>query len=346
MEVRQHRLKNYWDVIYDPQINLSQFAEIDLNDVNRNIGHRYRLFDFSKLNDSNSISCKLDKHNFLECDFFGESKGNKINFSNCKFEKVYFGYGLFKNVKFQKCDFIKCSFNMAKFIDCQFIDCRFDDISFSGNETIFQNTLINSKRIVSAAFLNVDEDVLKQYATTVDYQKKRFENTKAKFAKNLLVSVSSTTDDDLYYNAVKTYLISRSKAKIEKFQYGAKEADKGRIRKISYQVRAITSITELLILRVSGLINDWGNSILRALIIGVAMIFIFAIGYYFLMDTSVVGAIIKSIDITLLAGYTKHVTKLTPVHQQIVMLFNMILGLWWYAIMIPTLINRICVSRQ
>lgn len=38
-------------------------------------------------------------------------------------------------------------------------------------------------------------------------------------AKMVLNSLSATADDDLYYNSVKTYLISKANAKIYKHKY-------------------------------------------------------------------------------------------------------------------------------
>ncbi|MGQ6656962.1 pentapeptide repeat-containing protein, partial [Serratia sp. IR-2025] len=173
----------------------------------------------------------------------------------------------------------------------------------------------------------------------------RLEGTKAKMAKMVLNSLSATADDDLYYNSVKTYLISKANAKIYKHKYDL-DNEVGFFKKNGSRLKVLTTRLELFVLRVSGAVNNWGNGLFRAIMVGFSLIFLFSIYYFSFFGASVVGSLIKSIDITFLAGYTKHVTKETATFQQCVMLLNMCLGLWWYAIVIPTLINRICSVRQ
>ncbi|ATM93976.1 Uncharacterised protein [Yersinia frederiksenii] len=342
MTARQHRISNYWDVIYDPLIELSDFVCMSFDDLKHNTGPCLGLFDLATVVDNIKI---VKDTNFKECDFYGELNVTKLNFKKCTFKKVSFGYSFFKNTKFQNCIFEKCSLAMAKFENCQFNDCEFTDTSFSGNETIFENTQINSEVLIKSGYTNLDESVLKEKGTTAEYQTSRFETTKAKMARMVLNSLSSTADDDLYYNSVKIYLISRTRARIYKYKYNAGNED-GLFKKIYSRFKMVATKFELLILCVSGFVNNWGNGLFRALMVGLLLILAFCIYYYSYFGTTVLGSLIKSIDITFLAGYTKHVTKETATSQQCVMLLNMCLGLWWYAIIIPTLINRICSTRQ
>lgn len=343
MEPRHHRHNNYWDAIYDPLIDLSNFKKIDYDELKNNTGPQYMLFDISQI--GNTI-VDIEDITFKQCDIYGENNGLRINFKNCTFIKVFFGYSIFNNVKFQNCTFNHSSFSMAQFNNCQFINCNFQNVSFAGNETIFKNTIIHAEDIIKSGYTNLDENVLSQKATSVEYQRSRFEKTKAKFAKMLVSSLANTTDDDLYYNAIKTYLICRSKARIEDFKLEARTHSKTILRSLLFSIKAKVAVVELGIIRASGFINNWGNGLFRAMSFGLLLILSFTLYYYMIYGTSFVGGLIKSIDITFLAGYTKHVTTKTPTLQQIIMLLNMSLGLWWYAIMIPTLINRICNIRQ
>lgn len=59
----------------------------------------------------------------------------------------------------------------------------------------------------------------------------------------------------------------------------------------------------------------------------------------------IVSSLIKSFDITFLAGYTKHVTSNDSLFKQCIVLSNMLCGLFWYAVAIPSLINKISVTR-
>lgn len=343
MEPRQHRHFNYWDAIYDPLVDLSRFKQIELSDFTNNTGPQYGLFDLEKLNKEIT---NINNINFKCCDIFGSSHGARINFKECSFIKVFFGYAIFSNVKFQSCLFENSSFSMAQFDNCQFINCTFKNISFAGNETVFRNTIINSHDLIQSGYTNLDENVLAQNSTSKEYQKSRFEKTKAKVSKMLVSSLASTTDDDLYYNALKTYLICRSNARIEDFRLESKSSSNGTLQSYFCGFKAKVAIIELGIIKASGFINNWGNGLFRAICFGLFFIIAFGLYYHWVYGASLVGGFIKSIDITFLAGYTKHVTKETPTFQQIIMLFNMCIGLWWYAIMIPTLINRICNIRQ
>ncbi|WP_447888295.1 anti-phage Hailong system effector protein HalA [Serratia fonticola] len=342
MTARRHRISNYWDVIYNPLIELNDFVNISFDDLKHNTGPSLGLFDLSTINEKIKT---FESINFNECDIYGELSAIKLNFKECRFKKVYFGYSVFKNTKFQNCTFEKCSLAMTKFENCQFIDCKFTDISFSGNETIFENTQINSEMLIKAGYTNLDESVLKEKGVTAEYQSSRFETTKAKMARMILNSLSSTADDDLYYNSVKTYLISRTRARIYKYKYAA-GSENGFFKRLKSRVKMVATKFELLILCVSGTVNNWGNGLFRAVMVGLLLILAFCLYYHNYFGTTAIGSLIKSIDITFLAGYTKHVTKETATPQQCVMLLNMCLGLWWYAIIIPTLINRICSTRQ
>ncbi|MEH3675301.1 hypothetical protein POW18_23435, partial [Enterobacter roggenkampii] len=63
-------------------------------------------------------------------------------------------------------------------------------------------------------------------------------------------------------------------------------------------------------------------------------------GYYYIMSS-----IIKSFDITFLAGYTKHISNTDGLFKQFTILSNMLMGLFWYAVAIPSLINKISINR-
>lgn len=298
------------------------------------------------LNTIPNLIFNVEKVNFSECDFIGETTVTRLTFKAFFFEKVYFGYTRFSNTKFQNCTFSHSSFSMAYFENCQFIDCKFIDISFSGNETLFINSQVDSDRMIKAGYTNLDKAVLESKGTTPEYQISRFEKTKAKFSKMLLNSLSNNTDDDLYYTAVKTHLLSRARSRIAKYEYDRNHLSPTKWKKITSYFKVKAAKIELYILIISGFINNWGNGLLRSIMFGIGIILLFSAYYWLEFGTSIIGAFIKSIDITLLAGYTKHVTKDTPTLAQCIMLSNMIFGLWWYAIVIPTLINRICTIRQ
>ena len=75
---------------------------------------------------------------------------------------------------------------------------------------------------------------------------------------------------------------------------------------------------------------------------GVALVGVFW-AIYFLADVApgFVQAGVAALEITLLIGYTKYTALDTPLWSQLLFVLNMILGLWWYAIFVPTVVNRV-----
>jgi hypothetical protein len=97
---------------------------------------------------------------------------------------------------------------------------------------------------------------------------------------------------------------------------------------------------ELLLLNMSGFVNCWGKSIARPAIIGAALTLVFGFLYGYMLDDWQKG-MIKGFDITFLVGYTKYAEATTSIPLQLLHCTNVFFGLWWYAVLVPTLINRI-----
>jgi hypothetical protein len=103
---------------------------------------------------------------------------------------------------------------------------------------------------------------------------------------------------------------------------------------------------EFFLLRISGWVNGWGASVARPAIVGVLIGSAFMILYrYTGVANSFKLAAMKAFDVTLLFGYTKHASTGTCFSEQVKYAANAFLGLWWYAIFVPTVINRISRVR-
>lgn len=90
-----------------------------------------------------------------------------------------------------------------------------------------------------------------------------------------------------------------------------------------------------------------GASIGLPAFVGLALIIGFAALYRALeIQPSFSRALMASFDITTLVGYTKHSATSSPSTTQIFYALNMVLSLWWYAIFVPTVINRISRVRS
>lgn len=338
----QKRKKSYWDSIFtghDLQLTPHGW------DFTNNKGPSQLLFTsagLSKYIEKKSLrrfNCKLISFN--ECDFNGEYisevSRQEISFGKCNFTKCDFGGSVWRGVKFSECKFERCSFTMAEFQDCIFYECDWIDITLSGTETKLPNTLIsNPNKFISAAYTNLDKNILLRNSTTPSYQKMRLEGTKAKFSRTLLKNAENHGDDDAYYGAVKTYLNQSLKSKIQRSMYEFVHG-KGFV---GHGLNFLAAWFELLLLNMSGFVNCWGKSIARPAIIGMTLTFAFGILYGYMLGDYQKG-LIKGFDITFLVGYTKYASAENPVHIQSLYGVNAFFGLWWYAVLVPTLINRI-----
>ena len=192
----------------------------------------------------------------------------------------------------------------------------------------------------------------------------RMSLSQVKLARNILNSVSIIGDDDIYYDATKTLFKLRLKERESKIKLSASkylaEAKKSKSCKtlLLYfykKMRSFLFPLEKGMLNSFGMINGWGSNLLRCMFFGGVIFSIFSIIYFFqsygsfsgdnLWFDTIFRSMIKSLDITFLAGYTKYSLASDSSENQFLLLSNMILGLFWYGVSLPTLINKISVAR-
>lgn len=343
--VLNRRRKSFWEPIYTRE-NLEPFESFLWN--TRNITGISRLTcradDLKEVRLSRPISV-VNNFRFSECDFLGSFDFGNFTFNDCSFELCDLGRSTWRNVKFKKCNFTRCSLTQSTFDSCQFIDCSWSKIGLSGNETNIKECLItNPGEFVLSAYTNLDKEVLENQKnpTNVCYQLMRLEQSKLKVARLLLTSLEHHGDDAGYYEAVKTYLNQSLTAKLAEVTHDIYEKK----RPIANRILKTFLKFERLILNASGSINAWGASIARPALVGCAIVVGFA-GYYnlFEIQKTVLDGLIASFDITTLVGYTKHASKDSSIFIQLSYMANVLIGLWWYAIFVPTVINRISRVR-
>lgn len=346
---RLKRFKSYWDPLFNPRF-IGLTNEFDWN-TSQKTGIKKSLCTSDKLKISME---KLDVRgwtvkgfSFIECDFYGTFVP-LLSFNSCKFLLCDMGSTTWRGVKFSNCDFTRCSFTMATFEQCIFHNCTWSEIGISGTETkLFDTIITNPESFISAGYTNLNEDELKQYGSaTPDYQILRLEESKVKLARAVLSNNERNAEDSAYYESIKIYLKQSILAKISK----AKSEKKQKKNIIKNSVSQTLGLIEKGVISLSWWINGWGGNISRAAICGVSLILIFSMLYTFNIFGLIPSitwklALIKSFDITLLIGYTKHATSAQTWQEQTFYGINALLGLWWYAIFVPTVINRICRVR-
>jgi len=336
------RRKNYWEPIYSD-------IDIELEDFDGNTksvtGIVKRLCFTEKFDSINIIT----NFEFNTCDFYGEFNNKKLSFTNCKFVLCDLGRTTWKNIKFNNCTFDRSTITQCTFEDCQFIECIWKNVGLSGNETIFiRCQLDNPTELINSAYLNKNMDLPKAKAQpdNIKFHVMRLENSKHKLSKQIMKNLELIGDDKSYYAALELYLTQSITSKEAELLYKKGELTLYKPAYYKYLALILALKVERFILKSSGLMNNWGGSITRPVFIGFGLIIIFGVFYKLTNKVpSYSDGFITSFDITTLVGYTKHCTKKTPLTEDLSFLVNVFLGLWWYAVFVPTIINRISKVR-
>ncbi|EOC0478879.1 pentapeptide repeat-containing protein [Cronobacter turicensis] len=346
---RKKRIKNYWEPIYDPFFT-GPTNEFDWN-TSQKTGIKKSLCKSEALQSSkNNLKVRgwtIKNFDFIECDFLGHFTP-ALAFNHCTFEKCDMGSSTWTGTKFSNCTFKMCSFTMVTFEQCIFNNCVWENTGISGTETKLFDTIIgNPKSFIDSGYTNIDKDILKQNGNaTPEYQVLRLEETKVKLARTVLSNNERNSEDAVYYESIKVYLLQSIRAKSAKSLFNIKNKNK----RIKNSLALFFNEFEKGLISVSGTINGWGGNIGRAALFGVLIILIYTFAYSLVSFDGFEPltwklALIKSLDISLLIGYTKHATNALNWKVQTLYGVNALLGLWWYAIFVPTVINRICRVR-
>lgn len=332
------RLNAYWDSLYTGESMALKEHDWDFSN---NKGPTQLLFLSdaltARVDDRSSSRRTITGINFDYCDFFGDFTSLDVSFQKCTFTRCDFGGTVWKGAKFSNCTFERCSLTMTEFQSCQFYNCNWSKITMSGNEMRLIDTLINNPRkFIASAYTNIDFEVLEKNKKSVSYQKMRLENTKAKVARSIYLSAEGRGDEKAYYEGLRTYINQSNWARVREAFYNLS----GRKDVFVNGVRVAGGMIEFLIINLSGFINAWGRSIVRPAFIGLAVMLGFGLLYGFLSGNYYQG-ILQGFDITFLVGYTKHAMVDKSLTDQALYATNAFLGLWWYAILVPTVINRL-----
>lgn len=338
------KLNSFWDPLYAPS-DQKKFPEIDWLFENSTGARHATLssFKLQKYIEDNELHA-FKKLSFEWCLFRGEfTSKTPLAFQDCDFYYCDFGYALWERTKFSKCKFRRCSFTLTDFNKCEFIDCEWIEIGINGTETRLSDTLINNpKSFIESAYTNTDPETLNQFNANESYQKNRLELSKAKIARILKGNLEVHGDDRAYYESVGVFLTQNIVAQISECNhncYSNKSPLKNKLLLFGLKL-------ELAIIRLSGLMNSWGRSIARPAIIGLLIVVFFGLVYYTFGETKTLPrSLMAAYDVTVLVGYTKHAAKNTNWLIECLYATNALFGLWWYAVFVPTVINRISRIR-
>lgn len=316
-------------------------------DFDNNNGPRYFIL---RAQDLAGASVKpISGVTFKDCDFHGLFETQLI-FKNCTFDSCDLGLSTFRRAKFTNCTFIDTSFSQAVFENCEFRICSYCRISFSGNETQIPKTLITEPhRFIfggQAAVGNVPDD------KSALVQKLRFEETRSTLSRTLLANLQSEGSEDTYYAAVRTASICEDRARLagsilQIVNVLEKKSKKGLgLKMLTFFLgflRAVSAAISLVVLSLMGFLNGWGGNVSRVLLIGAILILSLSYRMSYKFSVPYSASLVKLTEVFLLFGYTNHVRSGA---EDFSLLFaTALLGVFWYALAIPTIVNRLTRLR-
>ena len=117
-------------------------------------------------------------------------------------------------------------------------------------------------------------------------------------------------------------------------------------KKLLNALFAFVTVLEYLLIVLFGTLSNWGGSIMRVFGFGIFTLISFSAVYYIYIDISFLDALIRSFDITFIGGYSKYTATYDFPYSEIVFIINMIVGLIWYAILIPTIIAHTSKTKR
>lgn len=288
----------------------------------------------------------VNRSQFDRCDFEGDFTELVPAFKGCEFFRCDFGYSKWRRARFKGCKFSRCSLSLASFENCEFRDCVFSEIGLSGNELVLDGTTItNPAEFISSGYTNTDQDTLRVRGISIDYQLMRLEGTKATVARQVMHNLSTLGDEGAYYESVKAYHQTSLSYRLSSMRYRLSQKPAINVAMLMLFELFVCHV-ERLVIECSGKINNWGASIGRPTITGFTIFCFFTLFYWLVgIRHGAISAMITSLEITLLIGYTKHALLNDSLPVQSAFLANMVAGVIWYSVMIPTIINRISRVR-
>jgi hypothetical protein len=335
------RYKNYWEPIYNPSINQFNIWNPDEKVLEQTTGIKEVSFNI-EICKTLQLKRLTDK-TFENIDFKGELDGGqrKFTFKNCRFNYCSFRETIFINIKFTNCKFNHTSFTFGKFVNCEFRDCSFTKIGISGNATYLENIYVNPIAFLRDFYLMKDKSVLKENNSNLLLQWFMLEKTRSNIARKLAEMQSIRRNIDFHINSIKT---SRKYEILSWLKKSIYFLIKGSFfQKAQNLINLIYYALEYPTMMFFGWLSGWGNKIGKTLMIGLISLIILSKvnNYLIFQDDTFISSVLKTSEYWLLFGYTKYDFDKIPENIQWIIFGNSLLGMIWFAALIPIIINKL-----
>jgi hypothetical protein len=327
------RGRNYWEMPYDPA-GREPDAQENINELGNSNGWDHAKVSLTAPAESARLNAAGKK--FSDCNFRGFLE--KGSLTDCVFVGCYFVGTHWKTVKFSGCTFERCHFLHADFINCRFVDCNFSDISVSAEHFTCESTEVDVREFLEGLSTNLRH---LPERTSVDYQKSRLIRDKAKIAR-ILYRSNQELFGRQYFASHRELILYSIRAEIEekRFDEAVVRARPIRRSRISFLRKTWAYYVDLLAVRAAGGLTDWGQSITRPLVFILTIMCVFCVVYLLAFGVSYKWAAVRSVEVSLVAGYTAHVTEKDSAALRVVTLLNLIVGIYWYSLIVPVVTRK------
>ena len=335
---------NFWEATYDPEWG-GPTEEAALDRLEGSAGLVQRLVVAADRNVA-SVKWRIRDQTqrlFQKCDFQLQVKDSFI--SDCTFEYCRFKASSWHNVKFSNCRFHNCDFSGIALRECYFLsDCQFVGNSASAELFRIEDTAISATAFISGLQTNIK---YLPNGYTREYQENRFVRTKQKIAMALFSATRNVANLDYYDEAHEQLVRSTLDERVEQYRFN--RVTRNRKDRFHFARQSFPARTERLIVRVSGWLTNWGRSVFRPCLFLLGAMATFAIAYALLghgknepdVARRIGSWVLESVNVTLVAGFTAYFSAAARFLDRIVWAINLIIGLFWYSLIIPVLSRRI-----
>lgn len=279
---------------------------------------------------------------FERCDF-SLSVGPESFVTDCQFIRCRFKGSLWEGVRFSNCRFEQCDFSEVTIKKCYFVNtCTFDRNTASPQKFRLEDTAISASAFMAGLQANLEYESI----DLIGYSRFKFAATRQKIAKTIYSATRNEPDVDYYFEAYEQLTRCTLTENVERYRYN--DATKEKIPQRNFWLLSLLPRVDRWVVLLSGWLTNWGRSISKAMCIFLGLVSLFTALYFAATLATGVpfwhklfSSLREAINVTLVVGYTAEFHPELPRIMKIIMIINVIIGLAWYALIIPTITRRI-----
>jgi hypothetical protein len=263
--------------------------------------------------------------------------------TDCQFIRCRFKGSVWEGVRFSKCHFEQCDFSETTIKKCHFVNtCTFQRNTASPQTFRIEETAISANAFIRGLHPNLDDET----PGLIEYSKFKFVATRQKIAKAVFSATRNEPDVDYYFEAYEQLTRCTLDERVERYRFN--DTTKQPTATRTFWLFSTAARVDRRAVLLSGWITNWGKSIFWPLLAFLILVGVFATFYLattFHSGAPLLHELLKSLatatNISLVVGYTAEFRRDLPHLIKIIMLVNVVAGLAWYSLVVPTMARRL-----